>query len=91
MRLTPRRAHNDVSALISCVWTRFGAIRAIWRRLGAIRGNRYFHIFGQSGSTLGFGFGGRDPGVTGERDRMPRFVVTVLWIVRLQVSLGAET
>ena len=69
MRLTPRRAHNDVLALISCVWARFGAIGAIWRRLGAIREIRFFRIFGQSGSTLEFGVGGRDPGVTGERDR----------------------
>ena len=69
MRLTPRRAHNDVLTLISYVWASFEVIRAIWRRLGAIRENRIFRIFGQSGSTLEFGVGGRDPGVTGERDR----------------------
>ena len=56
-------------ALISYVWASFEVIGAIWRRVGAIRENRFFRIFGQSGSTLKFGLGGRDPGVTGERDR----------------------
>ena len=54
--LTPGRAYDDVLALISCVWARFGAIRVIWRRLGGIREDCFFQIFGQSVS------GGRDPG-----------------------------